>query len=75
MNAHELIKKLERWPDMPVYFEYELLSDEDKAESAESKNRKMVAEPVSGLRVKMVLKGPASEGGLITAVVLSGTRT
>jgi len=70
MKAHELIEELLKWPDLPVYFEYTLANEMNGSEHGT-----MVAEAVSEFFVKMVFKGPVSDGGLITAVVMSGPNT
>ena len=69
MKAHELIEELQKWPDLPVYFSYAL-----SAETAISEDGTMVAEMASEASVKMISKGPVSEGGLITAVVIAGPK-
>ncbi len=70
MKAFELIEELQKWPDLPVYFAYTL---SEKAMTT-SEGKTMVAEIVSEVSVKMVLKGLVSDGGLITAVVMSGPK-
>ena len=70
MKAHELIEELQKWPDLPVYFSYAL-----SAETALSEDGMMVAESVSEASVKMISAGLVSDGGLITALVISGPKT
>ncbi len=70
MKAYELIEELQKWPDLPVYLAYALSVEVVNAPESGA----MVAELVSEISVKMVLNGLVSDGGLITAVVMSGPK-